>query len=55
MDLFRDIAKGRFGKSKKLKKEAKHELSEFGGKARAEAIQKKIKCGECGMKECKCD
>ncbi len=43
MDLFRDIAKGEFGKSRKLKKEAKHELKELGGKRKAEALEKKIK------------
>jgi len=54
MDLFRDIEKGKFGKSKKLKKEAKHELKEFGGKAKAEAIQRKIRCQECKKRECIC-
>lgn len=43
MDLFRDIQKGKFGKSKKLKMEAKHELKELGGKKKAEAYEKALK------------
>ena len=43
MDLFRDIKRGKFGKSKKLKYEAKHELEELGGEKRAERYEAKIK------------
>lgn len=40
MDLFKTIEKEG---SKELKKEAKHELSELGGKKKAESYEKKIK------------
>ena len=42
MDLFRDIEKGKYGKNPKLKKEAKHELKELGGKKRAEKFEKAL-------------
>lgn len=59
MDLFKDIAKGKFGKSGKLKKEAKHELKELGGKKKAEAYEKAIenkkgKCDSCEKTKCQC-
>lgn len=40
MDLFKTLE---HGKDKKLKKEAKHELSELGGEKKAEAYEKKVK------------
>ena len=40
MDLFKDIKKSG---NDKLKKEAKHELSELGGEKKAEAYEKKVK------------
>lgn len=42
MDLFRNIAKGKFGKSKELKSEAKHELKELGGKKKAEVYERAL-------------
>ena len=42
MDLFRDIEKGKYGKNPKLKKEAKHELKELGGKKKAEKFEKAL-------------
>jgi len=42
MDLFRDISKGKFGKSKALKKESKHELKELGGKKKAEKYERAL-------------
>ncbi len=43
MDLFKDIKEGKFGRSTKLKREAKHELKELGGEKKAEAYEKKVK------------
>lgn len=40
MDLFKTIEHGH---NKKLKKEAKHELSELGGEKQAEAYEKRVK------------
>lgn len=51
MDLFRDIEKGKFGKSKSLRKEAKHELKELGGKKNAQKFEKAL---EKKKKGCKC-
>ena len=42
MDLFRDIAHNKYGDNKKLKKEAKHELKELGGKKKAEKYEKAL-------------
>ena len=42
MDLFRDINKGKFGKSVALKEEAKHELGELGGYKKAETFEKSL-------------
>ena len=42
MDLFKDISKGKKFTKKGLKKEAKHELKELGGKRKAEALEKAI-------------
>lgn len=43
MDLFKDIQKGKFGKNKNLKRAAKHELNELGGKRKAQALENRIK------------
>jgi hypothetical protein len=43
MDLFEDIQKGKFGKNKSLKKEAKHELGELGGMKTTEKFEKMVK------------
>lgn len=54
MDLFADIKSGKFGKSKALKKESKHELKELGGEKKAEKYEKEVKHGKtCDCKKCK--
>lgn len=58
MDLFKDIAKGKKFTKKGLKKEARHELKELGGKKHAEAVEKAIekkkRCSTCGKMNCNC-
>lgn len=51
MDLFKDIEKGKKFTKKGLKKEARHELKELGGKKRAEALEKAIEKKKGGHKQ----
>lgn len=51
MDLFKDIQKGKKFTKKGLKKEARHELKELGGKAKAQALENKIKNAKKGKPE----
>jgi hypothetical protein len=43
MDLFEDIEKGKRFSKNGLKREARHELKELGGKKKARAIEKILK------------